>query len=190
MKMILVSFLILKVGLSQQVNAQDISQAPGQSGMIPGVRYTTGATRTVGWEKQLIEGDPNLGRWHWSAMTNYTQSQYNRVPPGHFLQSSKSNSNPMVARKAPGNIYTKPINAPLPKNTRIVHRVNAVLLANRPEQHSTLSVGGRLVPQRSTRAAEARAYLQGYRKADSDLSGCLPVPSQADQQVYGRLQLH
>ncbi len=44
--------------------------------MRPGVRYTTGTyvVSGPGWEKQLTNGNPNLGHWNWIPVLGYTQS--------------------------------------------------------------------------------------------------------------------
>ncbi|MBY0359300.1 MAG: hypothetical protein K2W82_14965 [Candidatus Obscuribacterales bacterium] len=72
------------------------------------VRYTTGAVTNAGWERTLCDGDPNLKRWNWSAMTSYTQS-YKRFAPGAFKKDD---------RKEPGGVYVKPVHLPPIVNDR------------------------------------------------------------------------
>lgn len=73
------------------------------------IRYTTGYTKTVGWENSLVKGDANLGHWHWSPMINYQQG-YRKVPAG---QSQKSTQ--QIAQRPAGGIYIKPTKVALPQ---------------------------------------------------------------------------
>lgn len=63
--------------LAQAVAAPERHVAPVQhTPMRPGVRYTTGTyvVSGQGWEKQLTNGNPNLGHWNWIPVIGYTQS--------------------------------------------------------------------------------------------------------------------
>jgi hypothetical protein len=82
-------------------------QAPGHSEWRPGVRYTTGAyyVNGSGFEKKLVNGDPNLGHWNWSPVIGYNQGS---------LKTSKgavSAPMPMPERKS---VYIKPNHVALP----------------------------------------------------------------------------
>lgn len=61
------------------------------------IRYTSGRVTNAGWEKVLVEDDPNLKHWNWSAMSDYTQS-YKRVAPGAFQRVRPRNG-----------VYAKPV---------------------------------------------------------------------------------
>lgn len=78
-----------------------VAAAPTQPprNYVPGVRYTTGAVTTAGWEKTLTDGDPNLRHWNWSAMTSYTQSSYGKVPAGAYQKD----------KRPAGGVYVKPV---------------------------------------------------------------------------------
>jgi hypothetical protein len=71
------------------------------------IRHTVGYTETVGWEKDLVERDANLGHWHWSPMVNYHQA-FNHVPAGQSRKATQT-----VQR--PQSIYIKPTKVALPQ---------------------------------------------------------------------------
>lgn len=166
--------------------AQEVSemnyQAPA-SGMRPGIRYTTGAVTTAGWEKSLTDGDPNLRRWNWSAMTTYTQSCYNKVPAGAFAK--KATPNRIDDLKPTGSIYVKPVQ--ISPETYAKKRVQpgVIVVGN---QNSNANVSAKLrLPHHNTNqlaAVPAKSYNVNY------VNGSL-IPSDdafnSSRNVSGRL---
>src|SRR6516164_9703852 len=90
-----------------QQQASPASPIPGVAHPVAGVRYTTGAVTTQGWEKSLTDADPNLRRWNWSAITSFTQSSYNHLPAGAFLKKNKPEA--QQAMQPADSKYVKPI---------------------------------------------------------------------------------
>ncbi len=170
------------LGTMPAASAQDVSGSQGQQfKMQPGIRYTTGAVTTSGWEKTLTDGDPNLKRWNWSAMTTYTQSCYNKVPAGAFV---KKNQKDAPALKPTGSIYVKPV--------RIA--ADAYVKKEKPQPvmvvgtgSNTASVSGHVrlpKPVVASIAPAAKSYNVNY------VSGTLSIPdgeSLATRQVHGKL---
>lgn len=171
------------LAFSPSASAQDVSQiVPAHKmKMQPGIRYTTGSVTYSGWEKSLTDGDPNLKRWNWSAMTTYTQSCYNKVPAGAFLKQNKPEQ--MKQLKTPGSIYVKPVH------------VETVVPKTKPQgviwvgtgTNSTGNVSGRVrLPKQNIAsvAPVARSYNVNY------VSGNMRIPDGeelATRSVHGRL---
>lgn len=152
--------------------------------MKPGIRYTTGVVTTAGWERNLTDGDPNLKRWNWSAMTSYTQSTYNHVAPGAF---AKRKDAPEVAALRPaGSIYVKPIQVSPEINARRRPTPAVIIVGN---NNANANVSGRIrTPQQHQIAAlapQARMY-NSY-----GVNGSLLTPTDSDavasRNVSGRL---
>lgn len=165
-------------------NAQDASSVQSPQRFIPGVRYTTGAVTTAGWEKTLTDGDPNLKNWHWSAMTSYTQSCYNRVPPGAFLPK-KNQPAQMQQIKQPGSIYTKPVHLSPETYAKKRTQPGVIVVGN---GRADTSVSGRVRLPRQVAAVPAPA-AKSYG-VDYGVSGSLRTPQEsymASRSVHGRL---
>ncbi len=165
--------------------AQEVSEMSNQppAGMRPGIRYTTGAVTTAGWEKSLTDGDPNLRRWNWSAMTTYTQSCYNKVPAGAFAK--KINNNRVDDLKPTGSIYVKPIQ--ISPETYAKKRVQpGVIVVGNNNANANVSAKLRLPHNNQIAAATvaAKSYNVNY------LNGSL-IPSDdsysSSRNVSGRL---
>lgn len=176
------------LAFNPSAQAQDIPElnqggpSPAQQQrMIPGVRYTTGAVTTAGWEKSLTDSNPNLKRWNWSAITSYTQSSYNKVPPGAFVQ--KSNKPELQALKPTGSIYVKPIQVSPEIYAKKRVQPGVIVVGN---TNNTSSVSGRVRVPRQIIAAQppaAKSYNTNY------VSGSLRPSDEtlAARNVYGRL---
>lgn len=193
MKSTLLSTLLLTTGalgalfaFAPAASAQDVSemqmQAPSQ-GMRPGIRYTTGAVTTVGWEKSLTDGNPNLKKWNWSAMTTYTQSSYNRVPAGTFAK--KLNNNNVEALKPTGSIYIKPIQVSPETYAKKRVQPSTIVVGN---NNSNASVSGKVRLPRTNQIAAVAPAAKSY---NNYVSGAL-LPSSEDsfsasRNVTGRL---
>ncbi len=138
------------------------------------IRYTTGYTKTVGWEKGLVDGDSNLGHWHWSPMINYQQG-YRKVPAG---QSQKTTQ---LAQRPQGGIYVKPTKVALPQRhydwsylkkyqRRTTTDTSVVLTAHQPN---------------NAEPVEAKAYGGGYGDCNAKIRAS--KDSLANKEVSGRL---
>lgn len=170
---------------AQAQDVPELNQAQAASAqqqrMIPGVRYTTGAVTTSGWEKSLTDGNPNLRRWNWSAITSYTQSSYNKVPPGAFVQ--KTNKPEQQALKPTGSIYVKPIQVSPEIYAKKRVQPGVIVVGN---TNNTSSVSGRVKLPKQIIASQppvAKSYNTSYvngnlRPGDETL---------AARNVYGRL---
>jgi hypothetical protein len=154
--------------------ATPYQQAPVRP--IPGVRYTTGSVTTTGWEKTLTDGNPNLRRWTWAAITTYTQSSYNKVPAGALAKKdSKENR----------RIYVRPIHVSPETYAKKREQPGVIVLGDR---NSRADLSGRLKTPRqiAQEAPAARSYNINY-----GVSGKIKAPRKAEtiatRQVYGRL---
>lgn len=174
---------ILALACSQSANAQDVSSVQAQQKFIPGVRYTTGAVTTAGWEKTLTDGDPNLKNWHWSAMTSYTQSCYNRVPAGAFLPKRNQPAQ-MQQIKQPGSIYSKPVHISPERYAKKRTQAGVIVVGN---GNSTSSVNGKVRMPRQIAQSAPAAKTYGV---DYGVSASLTTPQDsymASRHVRGRL---
>ncbi len=172
-------------------SAQDVGQlnmaqqAAPPPNMRPGIRYTTGAVTTAGWEKSLTDGDPNLKRWNWSAMTSYTQSCYGKVAPGAYVKKI-NRPGEQTALKPAGSIYVKPIQ--VSPETYAKKRVQPGVIVVGDTRTGTNLSGKVRIPRHNQIAEapqpEAKSYNVNY------VSGSLRTPqndSYASRQVSGRL---
>ena len=170
------------LGAMPAASAQDVSGNQGQQyKMQPGIRYTTGAVTTAGWEKTLTDGDPNLRRWNWSAMTTYTQSCYNKVPPGAFV---KKNQKDAPALRPTGSIYVKPVHIAADAYVK-KDKPQPVMVVGTASGNGSVSGQVRLPkPVVASVAPAAKSYNVNY------VSGTLSVAqgeTLATRQVHGRL---
>ncbi|MBI4532496.1 MAG: hypothetical protein HY711_01005 [Candidatus Melainabacteria bacterium] len=135
------------------------------SGVTPEVRVTTGSYRIVGWEKELIKGDPTLAHWHWSAMTGFTQGarRISTVP----------------ARRVGQKLYVKPVHVPTisPQQQTVKTEVRPVVISQ--DCHGSLgSIKGAL--KASIPSEQVAVY--------GNLSGAKPQQDQVvDLQVWGAI---
>lgn len=171
--------------------AQDISEAHPQR-VRAGLRYTTGAVTTHGWEKTLTEKNPNLGHWNWSAMTSYTQTEYKKVEPGAFISKGKQKAPPNAIHaqtplRNPGSIYQKPVhispetfaprrNYQMPAqhvdSPEAVHEAGDRALSS-----SKTGVQARLMPAPAAVHEPMRSYSPKPLSTSSTLSGVLIPPA-------------
>ncbi len=185
------TFLLLTTAIgallafNPSASAQDVSEfsnaAPAN--MRPGIRYTTGAVTTSGWEKSLTDNNPNLKKWNWSAMTSYTQSCYGKVPAGAYLK--KSNKPEEVALRPAGSIYTKPIQVSADAFAKKRPTPGVIVVGN---SNSNSNVSGRIRAAKP-QIAEAAPVAKSYNSY-SDVSGRITAPegqNLASRNVYGRL---
>lgn len=166
-------------------SAQDVSEfrnAPSPMNMRPGIRYTTGAVTTAGWEKGLTDGDPNLRRWNWSAMTSYTQSSYNHVAPGAMLPKKQvSDLQPLRT----GSIYVKPIQVSPEINARKRVNQGTIVVGN---TNSNANCSGRVrMPRPQVAAMPPAAKMYNSYSCNGTLSAPPAGESIASRHVFGRL---
>jgi hypothetical protein len=167
------------MGFIPAVSAQDVSDSRKMPArMIPGVRYTTGAVTSSGWEKSLTDNNPNLKRWNWSSITSYTQSSYNKVPAG----SVPGNKHDVMR---PGHIYTKPIQ--ISADTYAKKRTQPVAISQ-GSNRANANVSGRVnFPSEIAQEPEAKSYNVNYGVAGKVKLPHHQTGSLASQQVTGRL---
>ena len=198
MKSTLLKSLLLATGalgallaFNPAASAQDVSEFSRQqasangappAGMLPGIRYTTGAVTTAGWERTLTEGDPNLKRWNWSAMTSYTQTSYNKVAPGAYVKKINNGTTP--ALKPAGSIYVKPIQVSPELYAKKRVQPGVIVVGN---TNNTSSVSGRVRFPRTNQIAAVAPVAKGY---NNYCNGTISVPDSdafANRNVTGRL---
>ncbi|MBY0547156.1 MAG: hypothetical protein K2W95_07670 [Candidatus Obscuribacterales bacterium] len=146
---------------------------------VPGVRYTTGAVTTAGWEKTLTDGDPNLRHWNWSAMTSYTQSSYGKVAPGAFQKDKRPS----------GGVYVKPVH--INPDTFAQKRAPFVPVSARTNAGSQTAsnVSGTVrFPRPASQPAEAVAKTYGGNYTNTNVGGQVVAGSGSEaRDVYGKL---
>lgn len=71
------------------------------------------AHKVSGWEHGLVKRSPNLGKYYWTPLTEYSQNKGSRRTGKGVRQASPSGQPAQTARH-----YVKPRFAPLPKNDR------------------------------------------------------------------------
>jgi hypothetical protein len=168
---------------SPAAGAQDFAeyhtgQTPARP--IPGVRYTTGSVTTAGWEKSLTDGDPNLKRWNWAAITSYTQSSYNKVPAGALQKKQPQEAQ---ALRPLGSIYKKPIHIS-PETYAQKREEPGVIRVGDTSSHADVS--GRVSYPKAKAAPAAKSYNSSYNLCGKIKPG-QEKESLASRQVYGRL---
>lgn len=75
--------------------------------------YKRTAHKVSGWEHGLVKRSPNLGKYYWTPLTEYSQNKGSRRTGKGVQQASPSAQPAQTARH-----YVKPRFAPLPKNDR------------------------------------------------------------------------
>lgn len=153
---------------------------------VPGVRYTTGAVTTSGWEKTLTDGDPNLRHWNWSAMTSYTQSSYGKVPAGAYQKEKRPSS----------GVYVKPVH--INPDTYAQKRQPFVPIAARTPAPARTNAGNQTASNVSGtvrfnkpaagQPVEAVAKTYGSNYTNTNVGGQIVAGSGSEtRDVYGKL---
>jgi hypothetical protein len=130
------------------------------------VRVTTGYHQVAGWEKPLVEGNPNLGHYHWTPQGGYDQGYLHIRSP----------------QRPQGSIYAKPIrlspDAFVPKVRDIQPLANHVDAPSAPRRDNLLD--GQILPERRVQAVLAQpTKVATY--ADFDTRGTLVPKSKHPQ---------
>jgi hypothetical protein len=89
------------------------SQAQAQDAQSITFHSKRTAHKVSGWEKGLVKRSPNLGKFYWTPMTNYTQTSGSRRTSKGAKQCGPTQT---AARPAKRYVLSK--FAPLPKNDR------------------------------------------------------------------------
>lgn len=174
------------VAFAPSASAQDVGEFRNAQNikMRPGIRYTTGAVTTAGWEKSLTDNDPNLRRWNWSAMTSYTQSMYNHVAPGAMVK--KKDTAEIAALRPTGSIYVKPIQVSPEVNARRRVMPSPVVVGN---SNSNANCIGRVRVPKQQQIATAAPVAKMYNSYA--VNGNLLTPGEneslANRNVFGRM---
>lgn len=168
---------VLAIGTAHTASAQENNGGQCPPGLVPGVRYTTGAVTVQGWERSLTQNDPNLARWNWSAMTSYTQSSYGKVPAGHYVNQTQ---------KPQGGIYKKPVH--INPETYAQKRITKpIQIAQRMTSATDLS--GQVRFQKPQAQTMTPVVAKSYNIDYTNCSGQLRAGrgNDSSQNVYGRL---
>lgn len=166
-----------------QAPAAPAAPAQPPRNYVPGVRYTTGAVTVQGWEKTLTDGDPNLKRWNWSAMTSYTQSCYGKVPAGAYAKDKRPS----------GGVYVKPVHINpdtfAQKRQPFVPITARTPVRNNTPNQTASNVNGTVKfakPAQQATPAVAKSYGSNYTTAD--VGGQVVAGSGSEaRDVYGKL---
>lgn len=144
------------------------------------IRHTVGYTKTVGWEKSLVEGDANLGHWHWSPMVNYHQA-FNHVPAGQSKKATRSNERPQ-------SIYVKPTKVALPQRHYDWSYLKKYQRPAATAQRRTSTDTSVVLTARQPNVGEAAATAKAYGSY-GDVSAKIRCSKEAlaNKEVSGRL---
>jgi hypothetical protein len=131
------------------------------------VRVTTGYHQVAGWEKPLVDGNPNLGHYHWTPQGGYDQGYLHIRSP----------------QRPQGSIYVKPVHvspdAYVPKTAPAQPLANHVELPVAPRRDNLLA--GQILPERRVQAMVAQpTKVATY--ADYDTRGTLLSRNKHSQQ--------
>lgn len=131
------------------------------------VRVTTGYHQVSGWEKPLVDGNPNLAHYHWTPQGGYDQGYLHIRSP----------------QRPQGSIYTKPIHispdayVSKPKESQpLTNRID-----NQPASRRDNLLAGQILPERRVQAMVAQPpRVATY--ADYDTHGSLLTRTKHHQQ--------
>ncbi|MFN8549908.1 MAG: hypothetical protein U0103_00370 [Candidatus Obscuribacterales bacterium] len=106
------------------------------------VRVTTGYHQVSGWEKPLVDGNPNLAHYHWTPQGGYDQGYLHIRSP----------------QRPQGSVYTKPIHispdAYVPKTKESQPLANHVSSPDTARRDNLLA--GQLLPEQRVQAMVAQ----------------------------------
>jgi hypothetical protein len=106
------------------------------------VRVTIGYHQIAGWEKPLIDGNPNLGHYHWTPQGGYDQGYLHIRSP----------------QRPQGSVYTRPIHvspdAYVPRASEFPPLPNRIEPSSSPRRETLIA--GRLLPDRKVQGMTAR----------------------------------
>lgn len=136
-----------------------VNAAQAQSAAQPDrvVRITTGYHQAAGWEKPLVEGNPNLGHYHWTPQGGYDQ--------GYLHISSP--------QRPQGSVYTRPVHvspdAYIPKNRDFQPLANHI---DGPNLRRDNLLSGQILPEKKVQAMIAQP-MKVATYADYDTRGTI-----------------
>jgi hypothetical protein len=161
--------------------------------------------RTSGWEKNLVQGNPNLGHFTWIPITSYphdmgmvygpgptpykrtTRRQHFYVKPVHvptIIQQARSSQEVNQYRQPRSPIYTKPIHIPTAIGNSPRHTGTGTQISFKTGRQADPSVNAAL-------RAPHDEVVNGKRlsnRQDRALAGRLN-PYQSEESVSGRLNV-
>ncbi len=179
-------FGLLTVGAAnaQQFEMQPIQQQQKPFQPVPGVRYTTGAVVTQGWEQNLVKGNGNLSHFHWSPIVSYTQGmpaqktrkqavtappiqrEFHYIKPTHVPNPGVYHPLPVAQKAQPG---------------AFVHRDGKDVSASLSFKNREENVNGKLLNRKGETAAPA-TYGNYNRNSEASTDMML-----ARKEAYGQL---
>ncbi len=133
------------------------------------VRVTTSYHQISGWEKPLVDGNPNLGHYHWTPQGGYDQGYLHIKSP----------------QRPQGSIYTKPIyvspDAYVPKFKDSMPLANRMDAPSAPRRDNLLA--GQILPEKRVQAMVALPpKVATY--ADYDTRGTLVSKAKHQQDAF------
>jgi hypothetical protein len=150
-----------------------ISAAQAQRAAQPDrvVRVTTGYHQCAGWEKPLVEGNPNLGHYHWTPQGGYDQGYLHIRSP----------------QRPQGSIYTKPVrvapDAYVPKYRDSQPLANRIDGPVAPRRDNLLA--GQILPERKMQAMIAQPpKVATYADYDTRASLLHRTKQQSPQDAF------
>lgn len=153
-------------------------------GRAYGIRITTGASNNAGFEKPLVNSDPNLKHWCWIPVTNYNQA-YIRKAPGQTGQSAGS-------PKRPASVYVRPTKVALPTVDHGEPQ-RVVRISGSDSSRSSSDVSAKLSFKKPPAKIAYEAETKSYGNSYSDVSGRLMPPRynnagySASRDVFGKI---
>lgn len=180
---VLFGFLTVGAANAQQMQMQPIQHQQQPFQPVAGVRYTTGAVVTQGWEQNLVKGNGNLAHFHWSPIVSYTQ--------GMPAQKTRKQavSAPPIQREFH---YNKPIHVPNPgvyhrlpvaqkaQPGALLHRDDKDVSAKLSYKNHEENLNGKLLAKKP--AATAATYASYSRNSEASTDMLL-----ARKEAYGQL---
>ncbi len=133
------------------------------------VRVTTGYHQVAGWEKPLVDGNPNLGHYHWTPQGGYDQGYLHIRSP----------------QRPQGSIYIKPTH--VSPDAYVPKVKESQPLANRIDMPYTRhnSLTGQILPEKRVQAIVAQpARVATYANFDARGTLLAGAKHQASQDAF------
>lgn len=159
---------------AQGFNPEEVRQIKNAQANLPnigrayGMRITVGATTNDGFEKPLVDSDPNLKHWCWVPVTNFKQAYIHTGERQGSYYGPKDNT--PAPTKRPRSVYVKPIKEPLPYIDRSWS--TPVTVAKSSRSSSDVSAKVSYVKPQVARTYEGAQQTYSY----GDVSGRLRTP--------------
>lgn len=158
MKTVLLAFVLL-------ITSNLAAQAENHR-RVYGLRETVGSVQISGWERGLVQSNPNLGRWHWTPM--YANIQRIRTYGDPAAKQDKNKSPQTVANlpNIPAPHYVKPIHVPLPVKqiTKYQSPVKQPTFVGSSDNRTSTNCDATLI----SKAQPTATYGGDYTRANTD----------------------